>query len=216
MVPQEFGLRYWSATVARAEVWASIRRSLSLATPVTLLSVLFCLPDAFAFARLEFPGRNLLFFSFLTDEAFPKFRLHLRGGDGAPIHDKVMVLNDLAEMIQREGAHPDAILQLDYKEDAAALTPRVVHGGQETAAVSRRRAECPAVGQRLISLYIIMLRGVINPTLTFVRWCGGVCARRQGQDVSGPNCTVGAGRAGEGRSQLASVKITAKSLSNLW
>jgi putative spermidine/putrescine transport system permease protein len=72
VVPQEFGLRYWKATLSRADVWTSITTSLSLATVVTLISACICLPAAYAFARLEFPGRNLLFFSFLAGHAFPK------------------------------------------------------------------------------------------------------------------------------------------------
>lgn len=75
VIPQDFGLRYWKMTLARADVWTSITMSLSLATIVTALSALICLPAAFAFARLEFPGRNILFFSFLAGHAFPKFGL---------------------------------------------------------------------------------------------------------------------------------------------
>lgn len=75
VIPQEFGLKYWAATTARADVWTSITMSLSLASVVTLLSAVICLPAAFAFARLEFPGRNILFFSFLAGQAFPKFGL---------------------------------------------------------------------------------------------------------------------------------------------
>jgi putative spermidine/putrescine transport system permease protein len=75
VIPQEFGLRYWNMTLARADVWTSITMSLSLATMVTFLSALICLPAAYAFARLDFPGRNILFFSFLAGQAFPKFGL---------------------------------------------------------------------------------------------------------------------------------------------
>jgi len=49
--------------------------SLSLSTVVTLLSAIICLPAAYAFARLEFPGRGILFLSFLAGQAFPKFGL---------------------------------------------------------------------------------------------------------------------------------------------
>ena len=43
---------------------------------VTLLSARrSACPAAYAFARLDFPGRNLLFFSFLAGHAFPKFGL---------------------------------------------------------------------------------------------------------------------------------------------
>ncbi|HEY0918022.1 MAG TPA: ABC transporter permease subunit [Devosia sp.] len=75
VVPQELGLRYWYATLARADVWTSITMSLSLSVMVTLISCVICLPAAYAFARMEFPARNLLFFSFLAGQAFPKFGL---------------------------------------------------------------------------------------------------------------------------------------------
>lgn len=52
--------------------------------------------------------------------------LHLRDNGGQPIEDRVMLLEDLAALIARDGAHPEGLLQLDYKEDAAALTPAVV------------------------------------------------------------------------------------------
>lgn len=52
--------------------------------------------------------------------------LHLRGNDGEPIADRVMLLEDLAALIARDGAHPEGLLQLDYKEDATVLTPAVV------------------------------------------------------------------------------------------
>lgn len=75
LIPQEFGLRFWNQTLSRADVWTSITTSLSLATMVTLISAAICLPAAYAFARLDFPGRNILFFSFLAGHAFPKFGL---------------------------------------------------------------------------------------------------------------------------------------------
>jgi glycerophosphoryl diester phosphodiesterase len=37
-----------------------------------------------------------------------------------------MLLEDLAALIAGAGVHPEALLQLDYKEDAAALTPRAI------------------------------------------------------------------------------------------
>ncbi|KKC32013.1 ABC transporter permease [Devosia psychrophila] len=75
VIPQEFGLRFWNQTLARADVWSSISMSLTLAFTVTALSAAICLPAAYAFARMDFPGRNLLFFSFLAGHAFPKFGL---------------------------------------------------------------------------------------------------------------------------------------------
>lgn len=52
--------------------------------------------------------------------------LHLRDNDGQPTEDRVMLLEDLAALIARDGAHPEGLLQLDYKEDAAALNPAVI------------------------------------------------------------------------------------------
>jgi glycerophosphoryl diester phosphodiesterase len=47
--------------------------------------------------------------------------LHLRGNDGVPLPDTVMLLEDLCALLRTEPAHKDALLQLDYKEDMAAL-----------------------------------------------------------------------------------------------
>lgn len=60
--------------------------------------------------------------------------LNLRDNEGQPIADKVMLLEDLAALLARDGAHPDGLLQLDYKEDAAALSPAVVRNFAEALA----------------------------------------------------------------------------------
>lgn len=52
--------------------------------------------------------------------------LHLRDNTGVPVDDRVMLLEDLANLLSRTGVHRDALLQLDYKEDAAALTPDAI------------------------------------------------------------------------------------------
>lgn len=75
IIPQQFGLKFWYQTLSRYDVWEALGTSLKLSFVVTALSVVICLPAAFAFARLKFPGRNLLFFSFLVGHAFPKFGL---------------------------------------------------------------------------------------------------------------------------------------------
>ena len=75
VVPQQFGLRFWNQTLSRPDVWSALILSLQLSTVVTLLSAAICLPAAYAFARMSFPGRNILFFSFLAGHAFPKFGL---------------------------------------------------------------------------------------------------------------------------------------------
>ncbi|MBS1166237.1 MAG: transporter permease subunit [Proteobacteria bacterium] len=75
IVPQRMGLGYWQDTLSRNDVWQALWLSLSLTTTVTVISAAICFPAAYAFARLDFPGRNLLFLAFLSVQAFPKFGL---------------------------------------------------------------------------------------------------------------------------------------------
>ncbi|OBY09179.1 ABC transporter permease [Rhizobium leguminosarum bv. trifolii] len=75
VIPQQFGLRFWGQTLARGDVWDALFLSLRLTTTVTILSAVICLPAAYAFARMRFPGRNIMFLSFLASHAFPKFGL---------------------------------------------------------------------------------------------------------------------------------------------
>ncbi len=75
VLPQQFGLKFWQMTLARSDVWSALGLSLTLSAVVTAISAAICLPAAYAFARMEFPGRNVLFFSFLAGQAFPKFGL---------------------------------------------------------------------------------------------------------------------------------------------
>ncbi|UXS41065.1 glycerophosphodiester phosphodiesterase [Agrobacterium tumefaciens] len=55
-------------------------------------------------------------------------QLHLRDNEGHPIDAKVMLLEDLCALLAEGAVHPDALLQLDFKEDRQALTPQVVAG----------------------------------------------------------------------------------------
>lgn len=53
-------------------------------------------------------------------------QLHLRGNDRAPIDDPVMLLDDLCALLASGPVHPDALLQLDYKQDETALDERAI------------------------------------------------------------------------------------------
>jgi putative spermidine/putrescine transport system permease protein len=75
MIPQRIGLGYWEDTLGRLDVWAALITSLTITATVTLIAAVICFPAAYAFARLDFPGRDLLFLSFLAVQAFPKFGL---------------------------------------------------------------------------------------------------------------------------------------------
>jgi putative spermidine/putrescine transport system permease protein len=55
LIPQQFGLKFWNQTLARADVWEALRTSLTLSVMVTFLSALICLPAANNTTR-EQPG----------------------------------------------------------------------------------------------------------------------------------------------------------------
>jgi putative spermidine/putrescine transport system permease protein len=75
LVPTQWGLKYWEETFRRADIVEALPLSLGLAAIVTLVSAVICLPAAYAFARLRFPGRQALLLSFLLTNAFPRFGL---------------------------------------------------------------------------------------------------------------------------------------------
>ena len=77
LLPTQWGLRFWHAMLGRVDVWNALRVSLTLSVIVTLVSAVICLPAAYAFARLQFPGKRTLLLSFLLSQAFPRFGLYV-------------------------------------------------------------------------------------------------------------------------------------------
>jgi putative spermidine/putrescine transport system permease protein len=77
LVPTEWGLRWWEDTLSRADLTAAFPLSILLALTVTFLSAVVCLPASYAFARMNFPGRQALLLSFLATNAFPRFGLYI-------------------------------------------------------------------------------------------------------------------------------------------
>jgi putative spermidine/putrescine transport system permease protein len=73
----EFSLQWWYYVLGNADVGKAIRMSFLSAPIATLLSAVICIPAAYAFARLEFPGRRVLLLSFLSANAFPKIGLYV-------------------------------------------------------------------------------------------------------------------------------------------
>lgn len=53
-------------------------------------------------------------------------RLHLRGPDGVPLAERVMLLEDLCALLSHNPPHADALLQLDFKETRASLDEQTV------------------------------------------------------------------------------------------
>jgi putative spermidine/putrescine transport system permease protein len=75
LLPTEWGLKYWQQMLSRETVIQPILTSLAITSISTTLAALICWPAAYAFARLSFPGRSFLLFSFLAANAVPKFAL---------------------------------------------------------------------------------------------------------------------------------------------
>lgn len=64
-------------------------------------------------------------------------QLRLRGEDASPIDEPVMLLDDLCALMASGNVHPDALLQLDYKEDETVLDARAIENfARATAAVA--------------------------------------------------------------------------------
>lgn len=75
VLPSKWGLKFWYKVMERPDVWAAFFTSVKLAATVTALSALICLPAAYAFARMQFPAKQMLMMSFLMGNAFPRFAL---------------------------------------------------------------------------------------------------------------------------------------------
>lgn len=75
LVPTQWGIKFWEETLTRADVLSAFPLSIALAAVVTFLSAVICLPASYAFARMNFPGRQGLLLSFLATNAFPRFGL---------------------------------------------------------------------------------------------------------------------------------------------
>jgi putative spermidine/putrescine transport system permease protein len=77
IIPQEFGLRWWGWIVDNTSLGKAAAYSFSIAPTVTALSMLICLPAAYAFARFQFPAKRFLYVVLLASNAFPKLGLYI-------------------------------------------------------------------------------------------------------------------------------------------
>jgi putative spermidine/putrescine transport system permease protein len=76
VIPQQFGFKWWAFVLAQKNLVASITLSFVFAVVTTAVSMVLCLPAAYAIARFNFPGRRLFMLSFLLTNAFPKIGLY--------------------------------------------------------------------------------------------------------------------------------------------
>lgn len=76
-LPSHWTLQWWRSVFDDKNLLRSMRLSFEFAAVVTILSALICLPAAYAFSRLNFPGRRVLLVSLFATNAFPKFGLYI-------------------------------------------------------------------------------------------------------------------------------------------
>ncbi|KQX46678.1 MULTISPECIES: ABC transporter permease [unclassified Paenibacillus] len=77
ILPHEWSLKWWTFVLQQEDIAKSIGLSFMIAFIVTALSIVLCIPAAYAFARIRFPLSRFFLFSFLLTHAFPKMGLYV-------------------------------------------------------------------------------------------------------------------------------------------
>ena len=80
MIPQEFGFQVVEFVYEQDSLVSSIVLSFVLAVLVTFISMLICIPAAYALGRFQFKGKRIFLLSFLLSNAFPKMGLYISIG----------------------------------------------------------------------------------------------------------------------------------------
>lgn len=76
-LPDHWTVQWWRSVFADKSLAHSIKLSFEFAPVVTVVSAAICLPAAYAFSRLTFPGRRILLVSLFATNAFPKIGLYV-------------------------------------------------------------------------------------------------------------------------------------------
>lgn len=76
VIPTKFGFQWWQYILSQDNLLQSIFSSFLIALFTTILSMIICLPAAYALARFEFKCKRFFLFSFLLSNAFPKIGLY--------------------------------------------------------------------------------------------------------------------------------------------
>ncbi len=76
VIPTKFGFQWWQYILSQDNLLQSIFSSFLIALFTTILSMIICLPAAYALARFEFKGKRFFLFSFFLSNAFPKIGLY--------------------------------------------------------------------------------------------------------------------------------------------
>lgn len=126
VLPQVWGFKWWNFVLAKDDIVSSISLSFLIASLVTALSIVLCIPAAYAFARIQFPLKRMFLFSFLLTNAFPKMGLYV---SIAVLFYKVGLMNTLLGVVL---IHMINVLMFMTWIPTAAF--RNVHAAQEESA----------------------------------------------------------------------------------
>ncbi|MGN7165178.1 ABC transporter permease [Paenibacillus cellulositrophicus] len=96
LLPSVWSLRWWTFVFQQQDIAKSIGLSFVIAALVTGISIVLCIPAAYAFARIRFPLSRFFLFSFLLTHAFPKMGLYV---SIAVLFYKFGLMNTLAGVI---------------------------------------------------------------------------------------------------------------------
>lgn len=80
VIPQAFGLNWWKFVLSQRTFLQAVATSLLVAGLTTLVSLVICLPAAYAIARFRFPGKKIFLLILLLSNAFPRIGLYTTMG----------------------------------------------------------------------------------------------------------------------------------------
>lgn len=157
-LPQTWSFKWWSFVLKQDDIAKSISLSFLIAAIVTAVSIVLCIPAAYAFARIRFPLSRFFLFSFLLTHAFPKMGLYV---SIAVLFYKVGLMNTLAGVVL---IHIVNVLMFMTWIPSASF--RNVHASQEESA--RDVGASPFRVFRSITLPIAMPGILVASIFTFL------------------------------------------------
>jgi putative spermidine/putrescine transport system permease protein len=158
VLPHEWSLKWWTFVFKQEDIAKSIGLSFGIATIVTALSIVLCIPAAYAFARIRFPLSRFFLFSFLLTHAFPKMGLYV---SIAVLFYKLGLMNTLIGVVL---IHMINVLMFMTWIPTAAF--RNVHAAQEESA--RDVGASPFRVFRSITLPMAMPGIIVASIFTFL------------------------------------------------
>lgn len=157
-IPDAFSLKWWAFVFDQGNLMGAMMSSFGIAGVTTLLSMIICIPAAYAFARFEFPFKKMFMFSFLLSNAFPKIGLYIMMG---VVFFKLNLMGTLPGVI---AIH--VVNSLMYMTWIPAGAFKSVHKEQEEAA--RDAGATPWQTFRHVTLPLAMLGILTAAIFTFL------------------------------------------------